>query len=533
MDPRELLARTLMAEAGGEGLQGMLAAGSVINNRVKNGGYGDGLSGVIMKPGQFSAWNGVTGYASGQGGLDMQNMRPSATAYQAADTLLSGQYEDPTGGATHYYNPAVANPKWGQRNGDDWQKIGNHVFGFADAGRKSKPNQAIADQTMAAIGKAPQPEPKGSGGILSLLGSAGNDNLQGEPMQQQQPRGILGRMFPNMDEETRESIRYGLANLGSLSVTGANTRVMDSIDKRRDTRASDAKDAKQRIVTAEWLMQQPGGAQYGQAIAIGALPASAGLQMWQAQNKGPDQTAVQQQYAQAVQQGYKGTLMDYQMELKRSGASNSTVNVNNSDGTPADADLRKELNKDEGALWGTYLKMGNASSSLGQDFQVLDELIQLAPQGPISGRLAETFPGVNSAGDAFNSIVKRIAPTMRAEGSGSTSDIEYTGMLRSLPSLINKPEANALISQVMKSKAQINMQRGQVIQQYQNGELTAVEARKMVSEIDGQSIMSPEMKRLLMGVAPNEGGPSAGDVVEGYTFNGGDPGDQNNWTKVQ
>jgi spore germination cell wall hydrolase CwlJ-like protein len=117
---RDLLAKTLMAEAGGEGLEGMLAAGSVINNRVGAGGYGDTLQDVIMKPGQFSAWNSVTGYAGGEGGLDMANMTPSQEAYQVADMILSGNYQDPTGGATHYYNPSVESPNWGQRAGGDW-----------------------------------------------------------------------------------------------------------------------------------------------------------------------------------------------------------------------------------------------------------------------------------------------------------------------------------------------------------------------------------------------------------------------------
>ncbi|WP_226552980.1 cell wall hydrolase [Celeribacter naphthalenivorans] len=141
---RDLLAKTLMAEAGGEGAQGMLAAGAVIDNRRKTGGYGDGFDGVIMKPGQFSAWNGVTGYANGQGGLDMARMKPSEDAYRVADAILSGQYQDPTGGATHYYNPAAANPAWGQKAGGDWQRIGNHVFGFADAGRGGAPSQPRA-----------------------------------------------------------------------------------------------------------------------------------------------------------------------------------------------------------------------------------------------------------------------------------------------------------------------------------------------------------------------------------------------------
>lgn len=134
-DDRELLAKTLEAEAGGEGLGGMVAAGAVIDNRNKSGRYGEGIRGVIMKPGQFSAWNGVTGYASGQGAIDMDRVSPSADAYEAADLILSGDYEDTTGGATHYYNPDVANPAWGQRAGGDWQTIGNHVFGNADGRR--------------------------------------------------------------------------------------------------------------------------------------------------------------------------------------------------------------------------------------------------------------------------------------------------------------------------------------------------------------------------------------------------------------
>jgi hypothetical protein len=137
---REILAKTIMAEAGGEGYLGMLAAGAVMDNRRKAGGYGDGFEGVIMKPGQFSAWNGVTGYAGGEGGLNMAGMRPSEDAYRAADAILSGQYSDPTGGATHYYNPSVANPKWGTRSGGEWTKIGNHIFGFADAGRGGSPS---------------------------------------------------------------------------------------------------------------------------------------------------------------------------------------------------------------------------------------------------------------------------------------------------------------------------------------------------------------------------------------------------------
>ena len=58
-DDRELLARILTAEAGNQGPIGMTAAGNVIMNRANTTGYGDGVRGVIMKPGQFSPMNSV------------------------------------------------------------------------------------------------------------------------------------------------------------------------------------------------------------------------------------------------------------------------------------------------------------------------------------------------------------------------------------------------------------------------------------------------------------------------------------------
>ena len=132
MNDVEILALTLQAEAAGEGFDGMLAAGSVIMNRASSGNYGgSNVRDVIMKPGQFSAWNGVTGYAGGEGAIDMDSLKPTKAALKAAEKLLSGQYEDVTGGATHYYNPQVATPKWGGQAGKGWTDIGNHRFGKA------------------------------------------------------------------------------------------------------------------------------------------------------------------------------------------------------------------------------------------------------------------------------------------------------------------------------------------------------------------------------------------------------------------
>ena len=136
MSDMEILARTIEAEAAGEGYKGKLGVGATIANRAASGKYGDDVKGVILKEGQFSPWNSYTGYAKGEQGKDMLNLKPSKESYKAAAAILSGDYTDPTGGATHYVNQNVSKPDWlgkmkGRKVGTT--KIGRHLFGNADS----------------------------------------------------------------------------------------------------------------------------------------------------------------------------------------------------------------------------------------------------------------------------------------------------------------------------------------------------------------------------------------------------------------
>lgn len=186
------------------------------------------------------------------------------------------------------------------------------------------------------------------------------------------------------------------------------------------------------------------------------------------------------------------------------GGGGTTINNNPPGQFGYDSDeLRKKLDQKEGEVWSTYLEQGAVAGQMGRDMEMLGELSKVAPQGPITGRFAQAFPGFDSAGAAFQSIIKRVAPSLRNPGSGSTSDIEYNGFLQSLPSLQNKPEANAVIAGTLQRKAEIDLQRAQIIQQYQNGEVSIGDARKQIRDIDRQSIMTPELEAVLAGVDPS------------------------------
>jgi hypothetical protein len=136
MSDFEILARTIEAEAAFEPYEGKIAVGSVIANRAASGKYGKDIPGVILKKAQFSPWNSWTGGAKGEQGRDMLKLEASEDSYKAARDILTGDYTDKTGGATHYVNESISQPYWlnamkGKKRGT--KAIGNHLFGNADS----------------------------------------------------------------------------------------------------------------------------------------------------------------------------------------------------------------------------------------------------------------------------------------------------------------------------------------------------------------------------------------------------------------
>ena len=270
-DDRELLARILTAEAGNQGPIGMTAAGNVIMNRANTTGYGGDVRGVIMKPGQFSPMNSVTGYARGEQGQNIDALRPSETAYMVADSLLQGTAGDITGGATHFFNPDISNPSWAQ--GKEFTRIGDHVFGQADAGRGTTQNTGATAMRQPTM-------------------------TQGQPAQmpqeQQQPGGLRGLLS---DPDFYDRLAIGLGGL----TMNPNQALMQMSADRIAGRAQTRQDTAAKNKTIEFLRSQPNGEQFVQLVdAIGPVAA---LKAYQDSAKGPDQTALMQNYEYALRQG--------------------------------------------------------------------------------------------------------------------------------------------------------------------------------------------------------------------------------------
>jgi N-acetylmuramoyl-L-alanine amidase len=137
------LVATVWGEARGQPVQGQQAVARVVLNRAaartpsgKPQWWGGSIEEVITKPWQFSCWNENDPNAPGCRDLRDRLLRgpqaalsaSEAQAYAAALAVLNGA-PDPTGGATHYFNPKAVKrpPKWADGKEPD-VIIGAHHF---------------------------------------------------------------------------------------------------------------------------------------------------------------------------------------------------------------------------------------------------------------------------------------------------------------------------------------------------------------------------------------------------------------------
>lgn len=136
MSDRELFARLLQCEAGGEGIDGMKAVATVIMNRatvpygeffrISNGGN---IRNIIYQAEQFTCMKDVVG---GQyNPQNIWNMMPDAENYEVADWALEGNRLAAVGNSLFFFNPySETCPRYFPPGGIGvfFNRIGDHCF---------------------------------------------------------------------------------------------------------------------------------------------------------------------------------------------------------------------------------------------------------------------------------------------------------------------------------------------------------------------------------------------------------------------
>ena len=133
----DIIAATLVGEAGGEKKEGMTAVYSVLKNREKK--KGTSKAGEALRPGQFDVWRKAWSGVKEKSDYDLNKIISIIDIYkkrkewekpwEIAMEIIKEDPEDITGGASHYY----AHNKMGLPSVfKGWQVtkvIGGHTFG--------------------------------------------------------------------------------------------------------------------------------------------------------------------------------------------------------------------------------------------------------------------------------------------------------------------------------------------------------------------------------------------------------------------
>ena len=131
----------------GEPVAGQQAVASVIKTRMGLGKQG--VQDVVFAPNQFEAWSDPKNRPG------MEALSPTDPQYQAilnkvVRPVMSGQAQDPTGGATNFYNPTLqaqlGRPTPGFAQGNQ-TTIGNHTFFYGGYAPRGAPTATAAPTT--------------------------------------------------------------------------------------------------------------------------------------------------------------------------------------------------------------------------------------------------------------------------------------------------------------------------------------------------------------------------------------------------
>jgi hypothetical protein len=189
------------------------------------------------------------------------------------------------------------------------------------------------------------------------------------------------------------------------------------------------------------------------------------------QPKPVDLPASVREYQFAVQQGFKGSYADWEMQNRRAGATNVTI------GAEGDKAFEKEL---AGGLAKTFtglMDQGREGAAQRMDIGILRDALQNSPQGLQGGlaSIAQSF-GVDVTGkgaiQVADAVISKLVPAQRPPGSGPMSDRDVLLFRASLPSLWGSPQGNKIIVDAMEAMVNYKIEAGRIAERVAIGELT-------------------------------------------------------------
>ncbi len=252
--------------------------------------------------------------------------------------------------------------------------------------------------------------------------------------------------------------------------------------------------------------------------------------------KAPDLTTLQRNYDAAVGQGYKGSILDYQLETSRAGATNVNVGAEESS-------YAKEIGKQNAQWRGQIRDQAYAAQDALNALNVMEYTMnqpgfysgaggeQVAALRRFGAALGMDIEGIDSM-EAFNAQSKSLALAAMGGSLGTGfSNADRDFVLDQVPGLGVTPEGNRMLIEIQRRLNGRKIEIAQLADEYiadNNGQLDTGFDAVMRQHAEN----NPLFADLSEALGKDMPVPQAGEVVDGYRFNGGDPNDRNNWQKV-
>jgi hypothetical protein len=401
--------------------------------------------------------------------LGQQQIRPLGNGKFQTPAGVFNTYAEAMASLAKPMSPAMGQPSYGDKLGNMAQ---DSKFGFSPTSEdmmnaKMNSSQGFIPQAPSGLMKSPQ----ATAPATATQGTA----IPSEPS--------------FMDRLTSAE---GLGGIGSMMLAMSNDPSLQRLGMSGMTQFGESAKAKKMQNRTVQALRDARRDDLADAVESGLLGASDAAKVLFSKAEAYKPSSTIGKLQQDLNQGII-TPQQYEQEVQRLQKAGVNVTV----GGDQTSELDKTLMKRTGEMFSTYLSAGDKAAALIPELATLEQLSSMAPNGPIQGRLAEAFPEFNNASAAFMSAVQRLAPTMRVEGSGSTSDIEFNAMLRSLGSLRNTPEANKMIYDAFRKKALLDQARAETVRMYQSKQITLDEAQSKLGKLNSERILSDDLRGLV------------------------------------
>lgn len=250
-------------------------------------------------------------------------------------------------------------------------------------------------------------------------------------------------------------------------------------------------------------------------------------------SKGPAPTDDQREYQMAVEQGYKGSFMDYLQAVKKAGA----TNINMPGG--GDSAFFDGLDKADGEVFAGLLKEAPTVGRKSVQIDQLEGLLNNIDTGGAAGfqQMLGEF-GINSEGldaiQAAQALINQIVPEQRQPGSGPMSDADLLLFKQSVPRIINQPGGNQVIIDTMRGINEYTRAQSAIAARLASRQITRDEARAELAALPNP--LEGYAQKIAAGAvgapAPAPGAttaPAAGSPGGGAP-QPGSPGGEADWT---